>query len=355
MKKVLFLIPLLAFGTLSLNACTKDKRARLTYGTLVDEGAEELTYNTLQTKINRKENFLLAIHLGEGCACWSTFHGVIDKYVTEYKTKVYYIDKNQFSDGEDWFGLTFDRAVSDPVFALMKNGKKANQYNYGNDTKEMFTELKTLRKVVTKVARDPQYYYVSPEYLDNALFTEKSGKVIVQYVWSFCPDCNDCFPNVMVPFSSNHNFKTNVWLVDLAIKGILKDEEGHPNTTLQTYVDYMKNHHLSAAGDETFGYDRGFVPTTQYWENGELKDANVYFNDAVDKVDGQYKVTRSYYTADRLTKIGHEATVIMDRVLSEEEVDVSEKDGIYSYSWKQDYARIVHKPILENFLTKYAL
>ena len=355
MKKLLFLLPLLALSSISVTACNTNKKARISYGTLVDTEAEEITYGILATKVARKENLLLAVHEGTSCGCWTEFNAVINKYVQEYKTKIYYIDKNQFSDGDDWFGLTIVKGVSDPTFALIKNGKKTNEYIYGNDNKKMFQDVEVLRKVVTKIARDPQYFMVSPEYLDNALFTEKKDKVLVQYIWNFCPDCNDCIPNVLMPYSEKHVYKNQVWLVDLAVKGILKDDEGNPNTSLQTYVDYMKNHKLSAAGDEKLGYDRGFVPTTQYWEKGELIDASTYFNDGISKVDGQYKITRSFYSESRMSNIHYSAEVVEGRTLSSEEVSVSVKDGVESYSWKEDYARAVHKPLLENFLAKYAL
>ncbi len=355
MKKLLFLLPLLTLTSVGLNACNKDKRARLTYGTLVETTAEEIVYGTLASKIVRKESLLIAVYQdGLSCTCWTTFKDVLDQYVKEYKTKVYYIARSQFSSDSDTFGLTLLNDISDPTFALFKEGKKVNEYIYGKDTKPMFQSISGLRKAVTKIARDPQYFYVNQEYLDNALFTEKK-EVVIHYMWHSCPDCMDCFPEVMVPYSNKNNFSRKVWIIDLEIPGLLLDPEtNEKNKGNQGYVDFLREHNMSYSEEnEPFGYDRGFVPTTQIWQNGKVKDMNVYFNDAVEKVDDQYVVTRSYYSEDRIEHLGYTKEILQGKVLSEEQVDVKEKGGVKYYSWNADYARLYHKPIMEAFFDKY--
>ena len=169
----------------------------------------------------------------------------------------------------------------------------------------MFSKLESFREAVMNIARDPQYFYVDREYLHKAIFEQPQDKFLVHYIWNFCPDCNDCFPYVLLPYSNANNLKTNFYIIDLAVPGILLNEEGgFEGTGLQSYVDFMQEYHMSAAGDETFGYDRGFVPTTQIWEKGKLIDMNVYFNDAISQNDeGQYYVSRSYYSEDRVKSL----------------------------------------------------
>ena len=347
---------MLTLASVGLSGCNLDKRARLTYGTLVDTTAEQLEYGELATKVNRGENMLVAVYQdGLPCGCWSTFHEVLDQYVDKYDTKVYYIASSQFSSDSEKFGLTILSGTSDPTFALIKDGKKVNEYIYGKDTKPMFQTLSGLRKVVNRIAKDPQYFYVNQEYLDNALFVTKE-EVLVHYIWYFCPDCNDCFPEVLLPYSKNNDFSKKVLIMDLAIEGLLI-ENGSINKLSEGYVQFLREHKMSYyEGNETFGYDRGFVPTTQIWRNGELVDMNVYFNDAVSKNDnGEFYVSRSYYTEERVQHLGYTNEVLQDKPLSEEQVNVSinSETGVESYSWKMDYARLYHKPILEAFLNKY--
>ena len=357
MKKQLFLLPILTISTLAMTGCQPDKRARLTYGTLVDTAAEEIVYGTLASKVARKESFLIAVYQdGLACGCWTTFKEAIDQYVDEYDTKIYYIASSQFSEGETNYGLTILRDTSDPTFALFKEGKKVNEYIYGKDTKPMFQTLSGLRKAVKRIAKDPQYFYVDQEYLDNALFTEKK-EVVVHYIWHFCPDCNDCFPEVMIPYSNKNAFSRKVWIINLAIPGLLIDPSTNQiNKNYQGYVDFLRDHNMSYSEEnEPFGYDRGFVPTTQIWQNGKVKDMNVYFNDGVEKVEDQYVITRSYYSEERIQHLGYTNEVLQGKVLPAEEVDISvnQETGVESYSWKMDYARLYHKPIMEAFFNKY--
>ncbi len=343
--------------TIGVSGCKESKQlTRISYGTLVDTEAQELDYVDLAAKVNRGETMIVATYLDMSpqCGCWTTFKYILGEYVKEYKTKVYYIDRFDFPNGEDTFGLTINTKVTDPTVAFFKNGKKVNQYLYGNDTKPIFEQLSGLRKAVEKFARDPQYFLVDQDYLDKALFVDKNDRVVVQYIWNTCPDCNDCMPNVMMPYSDKNEFSTQVWLIDLAIKGLLLDEDGKQDKTQPGYVTFLKDHHVSVAGDTKFGYDRGFVPTTQVWEKGELKDMTVYFNDTVEKVEGQYKITQSYYTEDRVQNvISYDANVLEGKILSEEEVDVFVWNDDEYISWNKEYARKEHRIMLENFFDKY--
>ena len=352
MKKALVLLPILVLAGASLTACEHDNRPRITYGTLVETEATLLSYEQLQNKVADKENLLISVYEDVlPCGCWTTFHNIINQYVDKYDTRIYYIPRSQFSEDADKFGLSILTDGTKPTFAFIKEGKKASEYIYGTDTKTMFETLEGLRSAVTRIAKDPQYMFVDQAYLDNALFVEKQDRVVVHYIWNFCPDCNDCFPYVLSPYTQNHEFKTNVWIIDLAIPGILLDENGKMDKTSESYVGFLKDHHMSKAGDDKFGYDRGFVPTTQIWENGELKDMNVYFNDEISIKDGKYYVSRSYYNEENISKFQYTDKVLEGMEISVEEVDINETYG--TISWNKEYARRHHKPILESFLNTY--
>lgn len=355
MKKYLFLLPILALGSISLNACNKSVKTRVTYGTYIDSTAIELKYTDLVTKIANGENLLISVYAdGLPCGCWDTFKGVLNKYVETYHTRMYYIARSQFSSDDDTFGLKILREGTNPTFAFIKNGKKSSEFVYGESNRPMFESLEGLRSAVKRIAGDPVYMFVDQDKLDKALFEENSERVVVQYVWSFCPDCNDCFPNVMTPYGDSHEFKNEVWIIDLAIPGLLINDEGKVDKENPGYVSFLKEHHMSAEGDEKYGYDRGFVPTTQIWESGTLKDMNVYFNDKIELIGSKYKVTQTYFTEDRIKSLKYTKTVLLGTEVSEENVEKTvNPDGTISYSWKKDDARKYHKPILEDFLDRY--
>lgn len=353
MKKIYLLIPLLTLGTLSTVSCTgsRNNNSRVTFGTYVDQEAIEIKYSDFALKIARSENFLIATYEDTGlpCGCWTAFHEILNQYVQEYNTRIYYIGRSQFSEDDEKYGLTILNEGTNPTLAFMVDDKKSNEYIYGNDNKPMFETLDGLRSAITRIARDPQYYYVDQDYLDNALFVTKESRVAIQYVWSFCPDCNDCFPYVMYPYSEENDFRTNVWIIDLAVDGLLLENGTYVGTSNPSYVEFMGKHSLSKEGNSKFGYDRGFVPTIQLWEKGVLKDANVYFNDTVELIDNEYVVTSSYYSASRVKNLKYTDTVLEGMKIGEEDVEITSS----GFAWKKDSARVYHKPILESFLDTY--
>ena len=215
----------------------------------------------------------------------------------------------------------------------------------------MFEKLETLRSAVKRIARDPNLIYIDQKYLDNALFTNPVEKAVVEYVWRTCPDCNDCLPNVILPYSYDNDFSTEIWIIDLDIEGLLR-VNGEKDKTNENYKNFLRDHHMSDVADKKFGYDRGFVPTTQVWEKGVLKDATCYFNDEVSINDaGEYYVSRSFYSEARVANLSYTDKVVEGKVLTEADVTVGEDESI---SWNKDSAREIHKPLLEAFLDKYA-
>ena len=125
----------------------------------------------------------------------------------------------------------------------------------------------------------------------------------------------------------------------------------------ETYNTFRASHYMSNAINKEFGYDRGFVPTIHYYEKGELKDATVYFNDAVEKVNGQYVVTRSFYSEERKAHLGYlngiETPVLEGLILQDKDVDVYGNGAVYV--WKHESAHKYHKPLFDAFMKKYAL
>lgn len=357
MKKSAFLLPILALGALSMTSCTSELKGRITYGTYIETKASEIQYVDLASKMANGENMLLSVYEDTGlpCGCWSAFHSVIDEYVETYHTKIYYIGRSQFSEDADTYGLTIlSYENTAPTLAFMIDGKKSSEFIYGKNTEPMFTSLEGLRSAVKRIARDPVYMLVDQEYLDNQLFTVKASRTLVHYIWNFCPDCKDCFPYVLMPFASSNDLKYEILVIDLGVEGLLINN-GTIDKTNENYVSFLKDHHMSAAGDEVFGYDRGFVPTTQVWENGVLKDMNVYFNDEISEENGKYVVSRTYFTEERVKNLKYTNEVLYGKEIAEEDLTIRENtDGTKSISWNKPAARKYHQPILESFLKMYA-
>ena len=345
-KKLVLLLPLAI--TPLLTGCSKDNRTRITYGSPTITAAVELQYDQLVSKMTNGENMIIVTYHGEksaSCECWRAFKPIIDKYADDTDTYIYQIDRQVFKDHQD-FGFTMIDS-SNPTVIVTKEGKKQNEYLYGNNNKTMFTTADGFKKAIEKVVKAPQFIVINSDYLDNKLL-KSNDTFVIYYSWSFCPDCNYCMPNVLMPYSQDNNFGTKFYVIDLAVPGILMTEDGKwpaEGTANPTYVEYLKNHHMSLAGDAKFGYDRGFVPTFQYYKGGELTDVCVYFNDAVSNESGSWKVSRSFYTQERVANLAYTNTVLYGLEIPESDI----LDG----GWKQEAMAKYHDPILKSFLNKY--
>ena len=112
---------------------------------------------------------------------------------------------------------------------------------------------------------------------------------------------------------------------------------------------------LSEASEPTYGFGRGFVPTIQYYENGQVKDAAVTFNDSLIKNGGNYKVDSTYYTEERLANLNFlKDSNVETKVLKGLDVPNEDTDSKYHF-WSHEAAFKYHSPILEQFLKTYCL
>ncbi|HNX16621.1 MAG TPA: hypothetical protein PKO28_04625 [Bacilli bacterium] len=365
MKKSLLFIPILLLGSGLLTGCSLKDRVQLTYGSYIQEDLVSLeNFSDLQAKmsgVSKGENFLLATYLKGGvCSCWDNFETVLKRYIYEENVVIYKISNDLFNsnnqDDLDEWGLT-KIAGTTPSLAVIQNGKVKKEFIDDNST--FFSKYIPFKEKIDQYVLAPNYYYVDQNILDDAIQNE--DKLLVHYMWNFCPDCNYCAPEVLHPYSNKHTLKLKMYVIDIgSLTGYDPNSENpfeNFDTSNEEYVTFLRDHHMSAAGDSTFGDRRGFVPTTQYWENGVLTDASVYFNDALTLVGEQWTVTDSFYTEERKSSLhyldGVKTTVLKGLAIDAD--DVTPKQGNVTGSWNKDAAAVYHNPLLIAFLDTYAL
>ena len=105
----------------------------------------------------------------------------------------------------------------------------------------------------------------------------------------------------------------------------------------------------------TYGYGAGVVPTF-FVVNGTQDEVTfhtgaVAYNDTVEKIGNEYKVTESYYSSERQSVLSYASSfeVIQGKTLSES--DVVEYKG--NYYWKQSSSKSVYIPRIQAFLDTY--
>ena len=348
MKKKLILALVAPMMCLSLVGCHSNVGMKLTYGTYIlteddsKNDAVKINYAQLQERMEEtqdfhNENFLLTIAPTNGCVCWAKFQAVLKQYIKETHYLVYQINCDEIGEKNN-YGLSFQEGHV--TFAIIKGGKIVKQY-MSNDVLE---STEALKAEVNKFVRAPELYYVDEPFLNEAI---KNGETaLVEYIRSGCSDCNYVSPNIIWPYAYQNTFKTKMYVIDL-------QELWETRNDSTDYQDFKNQYLLSKTFDEDYGYGAGVVPTFQYYERGKIQSASVTFNDIITKEDGAYKITNSYYTDERIQKLGYALSVENNvlKGLTIPESDILAFNG--EYYWKQTKAVEYHKPLLEAFLNTY--
>ena len=198
-------------------------------------------------------------------------------------------------------------------------------------------------------------YYVDQAYIDNKL-SEKKDDLAVLYVRQGCSDCQYVLPKVIIPYINEHELGKQILIYDLQKEYELSKNENATEEEKAIYQGIKDKYGLSASSNEIFGYQKGVVPTLQFYEKGELKDATIYFNDVVSqKEDGSFFLSDSYYSSERLNSLSYLKgydfpTVLKDMVINSESVLQTKTGAFY---WSQEEAAKYHTPILRAFLDYY--
>lgn len=354
-KALLLIITPLLFA--SLTGCKKEgDKIHLTYGTEMQVNSsslKELSNDELLVKArDEKEVFLLATYQGEyseDCLCWATFKDVISNYMNLNNRLVYIF--NAQNQNESLKNLGIEKIDQSTPYLYIFNGeKKLASFSYNNSRdKTIFEDRKAnaIKERVNKVVSDPLIYYIHPEAIE-----QKSDNLLVLFIRNGCGDCKYVLPNVILPYFNSHKLETKLKIVDLQDLYDLQNKEG---TTGLPYDEMKDRCQLSEDSNETFGYGKGVVPTMHYYEQGELKDVSIFFNDEVSqKEDGSFYISNSFYSEERLTSLHYvdnvEHKVLKGMPLPSDDVIVTDKGYMF---WSQEKAALYHTPLLTAFLDTY--
>ena len=362
MKKKFFVLLGVPLLFCSLTSCS-DTDGTLTYGTYLEQDLNSLKTLNNDELVNKtkndKETFLLATYqssYSEDCLCWSTFLNVIVKYSNEFHEIFYLYDTQSKDDSVSSLKIESFQD-STPCLYIFKGEKQLAKYSYKNNKyKDLFenTNLKYLNNTIHSVVHKPYMFYVDRDYLAENL--SKTKEVAVLFMRSGCNDCSYVIPNVLIPYINDHAFAKDIWLFDMQYYYDMMNNELASEGGESQYQSLKNRYGLSASSNQTYGYQQGVVPTLQYYQEGVLKDATVFFNDVVSqKEDGSFYVSDSYYTDERLPNLRYlkgfsKNSVLKDMKIAAENVGQT-KSG--NYYWMQKDAAKYHTPILKAFLDSY--
>ena len=361
MKKRLLLLPILTLS-MFLSSCEKEK-VQLTYGTYIDQTIftlKELDTAELHNRLyNENETLLLATYHGEkseGCLCWTTFENVVARYMNTYHEQVYIYNVENVDDSLQ--GLHIDSSDDGrPDLYIFQGTKRITRFCYPKMQDHKIFEDLTGEYMYNKVheyIKSPSMYYVSEDYLDSKI-GEKKDNLAVLFMRNGCGDCQYVIPNVIIPYISTNALTRKILIYDLQDAYDLSKKETATEEEKAIYQIIKNKYGLSESANEKFGYHNGVVPTFQYYEKGELKDATIYFNDVVSKKDdGTFYIFDSFYSEERVKKLSYLTycsfqTVLKGMTISEGVLQTKTGD----YYWAQEEAAKYHTPILKAFLEYY--
>ena len=344
MKRCSLLLPL--FIAPILTGCQdKSSPTQLTFGTLIDEEAVQLTSAEFSTHFENSENFLLAIYPKDStCACWRTFSSVINEAVTKDNLLVYkyYAQDVELNPIMKEIG-GFNNRLDAPTFYIIKEKKIARYYNFSSSATFFKNHDDFIGELYNHIKR-PKMFYIDDEDILEKRTNGESFSVF--YARNACSDCNFVIPHTLVPYFDNSSREIKpLYIFDM--------QPWYGTESYQTLKDTML---LSEEANPTYGFGKGVVPSFHYYEQGALKDACIYANDGAltySETDNCYYAANSYYNEVRLANLYY-----LDNVLEKDitKVHIS-SDQVITYEnshyWDITHASSYYDPILKAFLDKY--
>lgn len=364
MKKIVLFLASCSLLSAGLVSCDEGvKQFEVTYRNAVNK-LHELDYKRLSAKIldeTINESFVLFTYDSNSpsCSCWLTIKGYLEyTYIPETHNLFYYIGSKEFSgmSKEESFNIRAD--LSQPTICFFDKGKLVKQLDYDHhkslfeDTTGQYSEFK---RVMNEYTRQQDKLYLFDKYQSVVSDMPAKSKAVFYAFKTSCSDCKAASSNVLFPYLTNKvTIDTKIYLLDI---------DKYADTSKYSTSEYQAVKDALKLSDKTpdFGFENGYVPTFQYWENGSLKDASVFFNDTISKdtESNKFYVTSSFYSESRKTKLSYldnvQTKVIQGLEVPSSDINEVEYGGTTYYFWKADKAEIYHKPLLNAFLAKYVL
>jgi len=360
MKKVskLFLIPLMCITLGSLTACGKgDDKVKLTFGEVTHQKYHEISYARLTQMIEYKESFLLVCD-PKGCSCFSYFMKASEDYIKDNHLVLYYMKVSDF-EGKNDYGIKLVNGSTS--FSIFNKGKIQQSISSNSSTEVMEKKEKFVEYIDQYVTKPNMYYVVEA---DLEKMYKNANKSLIYFGRNGCGDCSYINSHFLYEYMEKREEILYVLDGDDSIRKY--DDEGHL-INKQEWVNFKIKFGIAADNNPKYGYnttinsitiDQGVVPTFLLVSGNETEttyhSGAVAFNDYVQKVGNEYKVTSTYYSNARLNDLTYlnglgsleGTTVNKDDVYF---LDEEETVGI----WNNSASASVHFPRVEKFLDTY--
>ena len=326
----------------------------------VTEDDITIGYESLTTKIRKKENFVL-LPFSSGCSCWDSFNPIAIYFMNKYNVKFPAINVRSF-DGEPTSYGVYKVAVDMPSICFFRRGALVRQTVYGlQKNKDIFTMVDKFEEFMLDNIYLPKMYYVDKDKLDEKIANNDDFNLYVGR--NGCNDCKRVNEEVLYDWSDKNKEKdipnNPLYIFDIEKYREtedyqpIKDAYGLSNTDFNPIFGY----NYVSKYDFLTAY--GMLPTFQRWHDGRIIDMITTLNDNLEE---NSHVLDSYFTEERVNaspmlKVYGDKYVLDGKTVEEKDIGqfpIPGTEEIYEYV-KKDAQAIWHNPIVELYLSTYVL
>lgn len=310
------------------------------------EEIEEMGYDELTSRLNKKESFAFAIYTS-GCGCWTRdFAPVLVQYINDTHVNISYINALQFQ-GKNNLGLYL--VASDmPSIVIVNKGTISVQSVYYRDDKKIFINLDKFKSFMESHVRLPKMYYISKNILDSWIDEDKEFNLYIAK--NSCGDCRRVNTTVLNEWNSKTNeANENLYIFDIQPYNYSSSSPYYwydESLGITTYQHYKDIYGMSESINTNLGWGDGYVPTFQRRKGSQVLDMITVYNDSY---NSDTKTITSYFSSSRLPYLSF---------LLNSEIENKILDGLHLVYSDFDEQKVQYEskyinPIIDLFLKTY--
>lgn len=296
MKKITKIFTYFVLMILLISGCSckkdKDNKANLQIGDMNATTYVNIDIKEYNAKISNKDDFILFVYSNDCMGC-RMFKPKLESVIQEKHLIVYGIETSEIkgiSKDNDLYKLKYT-----PTIIIYKEGKNIF-YSLSDNDLENFDTKEKFVSLLDKYTNMPTLYYINKAQLKEKITNKEN--FIIYYSRSTCGDCSYLNKNYMKEYLNSNTKTKHFYIIETDVEGIRR-VNGEVNS--EQWQAFKNEFGLSNVINTELGHGAGYVPTLQYYNNGEIKEMMVYFNDFNDatlNADGSYSVTidNSYYS-----------------------------------------------------------
>jgi thiol-disulfide isomerase/thioredoxin len=288
MKKLFTVFSVLVLVVVLCSGCgCKNEKVSLQIGDMNVTTYIDVSMGELKSKIKNKDNFILFVYKDdcEGCRF---FKPILNNVIAEKHIIIYGIRYNDIERKHELKSLQWT-----PSIVIYKSGK-AILMTDPDENESYFNSNKGFASLLDKYTYMPTLYYINKGQLDNKIANKEN--FIIYYSRSGCSDCGYLNRNYLKKYLNSNTGTKHFYIIETNVEGIRYNNGEYDSSVWQAFKDEYGLSNLN----NPLGHGVGYVPTFQYYENGEIKDMMIYFNDYLETFqneDGEsfVKIDNSYY------------------------------------------------------------